>query len=417
MIGQSLLASHTFIELRFSCGSDWKFIKDLGIDNIQQDVSRLSEIVLKYYGTTILENKAFRELFLRTLSQETLGKLSTAYKLSVDVEKQVLVARILASRPWGTSSKLIPLFKKMGFTSDYFPIPTGSLPSHEIVGVYKPLGALFDYQEDIVEKVVLNTQAGNGPILVQLPTGSGKTRILMECVCRLKNSHTGSLSILWLAHSEELLEQAIDTFKNVWAMGAKGPISINRAYGKYLPDVSKVPDGVTFGGLQKLSLLQSPSELLTSLRENISIVIVDEAHKITAPTYSAFVKSVLKRADTKLIGVSATPGRSYSESIENRNFAKFFNDNIISADLGTHPIKYLQKCGVLAKVERKVIESGSLISGSAITKATLSNLSISKARNSAIVSEIVEAVEKGKSTLVFSCGITHSRIICAHLAS
>jgi len=417
MIGKSLLDEHSFTDLQFSCGSDWRFIKDIGIKYTQDDVSKLAEIVLKFYGSTILEQKSFRELFLRTLSSTSLESLVQSYKLSVDVQKPVLMARILANRPWGTSSKLIPHFRNMGFTSDYFPVPIGGFPSREIIGVYKPLGKLFKYQEEVIDEVILSVNRNNEPVLVQLPTGSGKTRILMESVCHLKNSHKGSLSILWLAHSEELIEQAIDTFKNVWSVNAKSSISINRAYGKHLPDPNQINDAVTFGGLQKLSLLNSSSDLLASLKENISIVVVDEAHKVTAPTYSNFVNSVLKKSNAKLIGVSATPGRSYTESLENRNFAKFFNDNIISAKLGENPIRALQELSILAKVTRKVIATDVVITESTITKKTLSSLSISKDRNRAIVTEIKKAVEEGTSTLVFSCGIQHSRIICAHLAA
>ena len=161
MIGKSLLDEHSFTDLQFSCGSDWRFIKDIGIKYIQDDVSKLAEIVLKFYGSTILEQKSFRELFLRTLSSTSLESLVQSYKLSVDVQKPVLMARILANRPWGTSSKLIPHFRNMGFTSDYFPVPIGGFPSREIIGVYKPLGKLFKYQEEVIDEVILSVNRNN----------------------------------------------------------------------------------------------------------------------------------------------------------------------------------------------------------------------------------------------------------------
>jgi superfamily II DNA or RNA helicase len=48
-----------------------------------------------------------------------------------------------------------------------------------------------------------------------MPTGSGKTRTAMNVVANyLRNREKGV--VVWLAHSEELCEQAADEFAKAW---------------------------------------------------------------------------------------------------------------------------------------------------------------------------------------------------------
>ena len=59
--------------------------------------------------------------------------------------------------------------------------------------------------------------------MLQMPTGSGKTRTVMHAVVRWLSQEQAPVAplALWLAHSEELCEQAAASFKVSWtAYGA-----------------------------------------------------------------------------------------------------------------------------------------------------------------------------------------------------
>ena len=55
--------------------------------------------------------------------------------------------------------------------------------------------------------------------IIQMPTGSGKTRTSMEIVCETLNNT--NQNILWLANTEELCEQAYEAFIEVWRFLSK----------------------------------------------------------------------------------------------------------------------------------------------------------------------------------------------------
>ena len=115
-------------------------------------------------------------------------------------------------------------------------------------------------------------------------------------------------------------------------------------------------------------------DLFQEIKNNVSLVVVDEAHKSLAETYERSISHLIKNNNAKLVGVTATPGRSYELSTENRKFAKFFNDNLISPDLGEDPIKTLQEMQILASVKRKVIGTDVDIPDHEINAKTLKRL-------------------------------------------
>ncbi len=95
-----------------------------------------------------------------------------------------------------------------------------------------------------------------------------------------------------------------------------------------------------------------------------------------------------------LVGVTATPGRSYSVTPENRAFARFFNDNLITPELGEDPINTLQDMGVLSIVDRRVIDTGISITDSEINALTLKKLGRLRKRNNLLMDEIESQVNK-----------------------
>ena len=69
---------------------------------------------------------------------------------------------------------------------------------------------LRGYQQDIIDNVLLNLRKGYKRILINLPTGGGKTAIASELVRR---SIAKNNSSIFLCHREELIKQTVKTYK------------------------------------------------------------------------------------------------------------------------------------------------------------------------------------------------------------
>jgi superfamily II DNA or RNA helicase len=75
--------------------------------------------------------------------------------------------------------------------------------------------------------------------LIAIPTGAGKTRLVVETLVDWLNSRKqdspeqqkNSKFIIWLAHSHELCEQAIDAFKQIYHAKGKTALNIHRFFG------------------------------------------------------------------------------------------------------------------------------------------------------------------------------------------
>ena len=72
---------------------------------------------------------------------------------------------------------------------------------------------LRDYQSDICSRVS-DAFDKHRSVMVQMPTGTGKTVVLAELVKRLKMKDEG-LKILIVAHRRELIEQIKATIKRL----------------------------------------------------------------------------------------------------------------------------------------------------------------------------------------------------------
>ncbi len=166
-----------------------------------------------------------------------------------------------------------------------------------------------------------------------MPTGSGKTRTAMEVIANSINSNTEGCLVFWLVYSEELCEQAVECFIDVWKHIGNKDVKLIRAWGKNRFSIGQ-DDKFAFivGGFQKLysQLISNPS-LFDKVRDKIYLIIVDEAHRVLAPTYKT-VTDALFGINCRLIGLTATPGRGIDNYLENRRLSDYFNGEKLDID-------------------------------------------------------------------------------------
>src|SRR5262249_52396804 len=141
----------------------------------------------------------------------------------------------------------------------------------------------------------------------------------------LRNASAEHSAMIWLAHSEELCDQAADECAKAWMSLGNRPIPVFKHYGAHRVSLDAVQEGFLVAGLQLLyrDSLEEQSSFL-KLGRRVCLVIMDEAHQATAPTYNHLLRLLAPHSSTSILGLSATPGRSFLNAGEDLRLAEFF---------------------------------------------------------------------------------------------
>lgn len=149
-----------------------------------------------------------RRTLLRNLDPGKLEELKVRFEQAgVEVAIDGIdIPEITSAKPWAVASGF------MGLQGEEAASGTAALHRHEL----KPNFALFPHQRSVVRRAFDRIGSGHGRTLIHMPTGSGKTRTAMHLVSRALNEVEPGV-IVWLATSQELLEQAAETFEAAWS--------------------------------------------------------------------------------------------------------------------------------------------------------------------------------------------------------
>ena len=177
---------------------------------------------------------------------------------------------------------------------------------------------LRDYQIDICTRV-REVFGHHLSVMVQMPTGTGKTVVLATLVQQFLHDNTDSAVVI-VAHRKELVEQIQNTLKKVCAEGAIAHISVMS--------------------------IQWLSRNIDMVRKKPDLVIIDEAHHALAKTYKMMWDAW---PDAKFLGLTATPCR-----LNGKGFTDLFE--VLLSSL-TVP-EFIKK-GVLAPFDYVTINEGS----------------------------------------------------------
>lgn len=297
---------------------------------------------------------------------------------------------------------------------------------------YKPLK---DYQFEVLFKSLEKLTNPYSRFILQMPTGSGKTRTAMEIISQYLNNEE-NCSVIWLAHSVELCDQACACFLEVWPHLAKKQILFKRHYGSFSVKDSKYDEKINFlcGGFQSIyASIKKDSEVFNAKLYPKRLIVIDEAHKVIAETYQYVTKS-FQTEGANFLGLTATPGRSYktlNSDEENQKLADFFFEDIVTfrPDKNLNAIEYLRNKGVLAtatlnilKIEATTelteIELKKISESFDFPKEFLSKMGKNNIRNAEIINKIQTLLEERnlKSIIYFATSLEQSKLIASLLS-
>lgn len=386
----------------------------------------LAKCVIASQGTGLLRNRNARKGLFRLLPGPVL--VEAAEDLTGNsFEKPEDNALALSRLRWAPGSAAVALL------AEHFSIPFSFLPHSSIapptvlpLEVRQPLPSLHPHQVEVRKLLEQALRNGEKALLVQMPTGSGKTRTALEALVGVWGSDLKRGSLVWLAHAEELCEQAAESVSRIWTEKARAHARLVRFFSDHEPPPYAVPGSLFVGSLQKVySRIGTDSSLVDALKAAARVVVIDEAHRALAPSFRSVIESLTQEGAT-LVGLSATPGRGVDKDRENRELSNLFGNRLISPRSEEGLIERLQEAGILARLRRRLIETGievhaqereieSVRLGFDYGSVVLRTLSKNQARNRLLTEIVKTEVQKKRPTIVFACTVEHARMLSTAL--
>ncbi|MEX1077048.1 MAG: DUF3427 domain-containing protein [Pirellulales bacterium] len=153
---------------------------------------------------------------------------------------------------------------------------------------------LEPFQEDLLAKIALSRSQGHHRNLLAAATGTGKTVMAAVDYCRLAAGMPRA-RLLFVAHREEILTQALGTFRHALRQPTFGELWVGRQKPQRFEHVFASIQSLAATGLEHLG------------QDHFDVVIVDEFHHAAAKSYTGLLNHV---EPVELLGLTATPERS-----------------------------------------------------------------------------------------------------------
>mgnify|MGYP004615971135 FL=1 len=297
--------------------------------------AKLIEMIMTIRGLSILKDKNFRKALLKRFSQNQIFELRNYLPRKYNECNNLSeLIDAIANQQWKKSELSQMMLEYLGCDIiEVFQNDEVSSKAIAEIRSHDKFYELLDYQYIIRQKVLTKLKSGEDltRMLVHMPTGTGKTKTAMHIICNHYNyTLKGRGIVLWVAHTKELLDQAYETFCNVWNNIGNGSIKTYRLYDRFdIEESDEVLDGFMICSIQKLmSIQQSNKKLYDRIKQNIKLIVYDEAHKAAASKTRNVIEDLMTRKngleDRALLGLTATPGRRNEPSIDNKVLSAMF---------------------------------------------------------------------------------------------
>jgi DNA repair protein RadD len=388
-------------------------LKELGTEYLY--TAQLNGILNNNYSKSeLLLNPVFRKSLFQVMKKQEIEELNS--HLGINYQNE----------PWREIDKVTFRGVNLDKLFEFFQVETTEVTIDEWNGHHKviPEYALYNYQNKVLIKIDKALKTSKNRVLLHMPTGSGKTRTTISYVCKyfIENENK---NVVWFANTVELLDQAYNEFQRAWTKLGNRQLETFKFWGQSDIDLSKVQGSFVVVGLDKAynSLINSFGDF-TVFANNTSLVIMDEAHQAIAPTYKLLLESIVVLNKASLIGLSATPGRSYNDPNEDLKLADFFYRQKVKLKIEGYenPVDYLVENGYLARTINTSLlyKSGIQLSSTDIEylrinfrlpNYVLENISKDRLRNLSIISKVKNLINKHKRIILFGITKDHAIIL------
>ncbi len=250
--------------------------------------------------------------------------------------------------------------------------------------------------------------------VVVLPTGSGKTdTIAIWLLDRMQENP--NLRVLWIAHQQELVDQALRRFQN---LAHTLPVDFKRrarsihsagSSSSTLGDQEIDVAGITIQSLSRL--LESSPTTIDAFLSRPTYVVVDEAHHVGSDSYTKVIERVSAHSSCRgIVGLTATPYPTSARATA--RFHATFPSTLLEVSR-----EALTAQGILARPRLQIIDTGTrvLLSGTEREQAIAADLppaALKKLqqtdRDALLVRTWQRDPQTWGKTLVFATSIDHA---------
>ena len=346
-------------------------------------------------------------------------------------------------KQWAGSPSAVDFVQSLGFSAEWAGRRNPRRPPFLDVEGPCSLPELHDYQQHIVAKVrdMLCKGHVNGRRgMISLPTGSGKTRVAVQAVVEaMRDGFAGG--VLWVADRDELCEQAMDAWRQVWSSnGIEGKrLRVSRMWGGQPRPLPASDFHVIVATIQTLYAKLSRQPEAYRFLTDFNLVVFDEAHRSVAPTYTSVMREIgltrwKREEEPFLIGLTATPYRGHDEAETQRLVSRYgavrLDAGAFASDDPPEVIRELQGMKVLAHADHETIEGGKFsLNEDELKKMDAipypawlpSSMEDRIARDAHRTKRIVDAyrefVPNNWPTLIFATSVEHAQTVAALLNS
>ncbi|MXW96561.1 MAG: DEAD/DEAH box helicase [Acidimicrobiaceae bacterium] len=353
---------------------------------------------------------------------------------------------------WAGSARAVDFVRSLGFAEEWAGERSRPRPPFEVVDGPWELPDLHDYQRTVVENVrrlmqAEHSETGSRRGMISMPTGSGKTRVAVQAIVEAIRDDGFDGGVLWIADRDELCEQAVEAWRQVWAsIGSRTTrLRISRMWrGQPRPLQTRKLHVVVASIQTAYSRLSSPGyDFLKGFR----LVVFDEAHRSIAPTSTNVFGELgltfrTRQEEPFLLGLTATPYRGHDERetarLVNRYGSNRLDAGAFSSDDPQAVIEELQRTRVLALADHELIDgatfelsadelsqmqrftrgegaSGATPSVGWLPRAAEERIARDAERTQRIVDAFDVHIKPGWPTLVFATSVEHAQTVSALL--
>jgi superfamily II DNA or RNA helicase len=259
---------------------------------------------------------------------------------------------------------------------------------------------LRDYQSIAVERTMVAVDAGRRRLYIELPTGTGKTRVLAEIARRVVSDGGRVLAV---AHRKELVEQLADTMERVTGI-VPGIVMGKR-------DESARP--VAIASIQTLTGRYGIQRIDRICDAGLELLIFDEAHHVTtANGYGALALRVVDQCPSvTLLGATATPYRADRHRMQ----------DVLTGCVFARSLGEMQADGWVASLQHRRIEIDELdlrlarvgrsSSGKDYLPTDLSLIVNSPTVVSRVVAATAPLIRSRRTVVVFAVDVKHAHAL------
>lgn len=400
-------------------------------------------LLLHTFGSELFHNsKDLKDKIISKWEVKVIEASYSKYKPKEPTNKLTTKIRKLVNRKW-TFDWAKEFILNSGLPIELAGIERKKikLANYEDISPYIKLPELVDYQIKLKKDLsaVIREKGDDAKCIITLPTGAGKTRIAVDAYLDyLRPRFSEGKYLIWIAQSEELCEQAIKSFQDVWkSKEFTENLRIFRFYGDYKPDIEDLEiGGVVVCGIQKLHNSYD-NEAFKHIVENCGTCIIDEAHRAVTMMYEKFydyAESVRGEKIFPICGLTATPGRNDNPNKLPTRFKYNIFKPTIPDIYANNPIHYFRDNGFLARPFHDTIPTGSKydfnikdiddkisdydlreVLDYEIRNTGCKKLAEDNQRNRKILEKLLEIHDK--STIVYACSVNHAYNLNAMLTA